>query len=322
MTAPRAHAPVVVVSGMAGIGKTGFALHAAHQVRPDFPDGQLYLDLHGATPGATPLDPARALAALLRDLGVGPGLVPADSASASALLRTVLADSRTLLVLDDAASAAQVRPLLPAGPGCAVLVTSRQPLATLGAAVRLRLGTLSPEEGVRLLRSTSGREWTPADAAPVARLAALCGRLPLALKVVAARLATRTALPVEDLVARLSAHEDRLDHLELDDLSVRRTLAGAHDALAASPLRRDRDAALALVRLGALDLPEYTAPQLARLCGICLRRAEAALDRLEELALVEPVSTGRHAPHDLVRAYARELARRPHEEAPGPRPAA
>lgn len=308
--APRAHTAVFVVSGMAGVGKTGFALHLADRLRPAFPDGQLYLNLHGATPGVTPLDPTRALATLLRDLGVGPRLIPADTASASALLRSVLAESRTLLVLDDAASVDQVRPLLPAGPGCTVLITSRQPLATLGAAVHFRLAPLSAQEGALLLQRASGRSWAPADAAQVARLVALCGQLPLALRVIAARLATRKALPVEDLVTRLAAQNDRLDHLELDDLSVRRSLAVAHDALAASAHGRDRDAALALVRIGALDLPDYTAPLLARLMGMPVRRAEDALDRLEEVALVEPIRSGRYAPHDLVRDYARELARR------------
>ncbi|MFC9686009.1 BTAD domain-containing putative transcriptional regulator, partial [Streptomyces sp. NPDC056948] len=135
----RVSTACAVISGMPGVGKTGLALHLAEQLRPAFPDGRLYLDLHGATPGIAPLTPADALAALLHGLGVDTRRIPGDEAAGSALLRSALAATRTLLVLDDAASVSQVRPLLPAGAGCAVLLTSRQPLATLGAATHVRL---------------------------------------------------------------------------------------------------------------------------------------------------------------------------------------
>uniref|UniRef100_UPI0015F0C494 AfsR/SARP family transcriptional regulator n=1 Tax=Streptomyces shenzhenensis TaxID=943815 RepID=UPI0015F0C494 len=137
----EATAPVlVVVSGTAGVGKSALALHVAHQLRDRFPDGQLYVHLHGATPGVPPLTPGQALAALLRDLGADPRHIPEHPDAASALLRSLLAPTRTLLLLDDAASAAQVRPLLPGGPGCAVIVTSRSPLTALDGARRVRVG--------------------------------------------------------------------------------------------------------------------------------------------------------------------------------------
>ncbi|MGW6545552.1 NB-ARC domain-containing protein [Streptomyces massasporeus] len=296
---------------MPGVGKTGLALHVAEQLRPAFPDGQLYLNLHGATPGMAPLAPAEALAALLRGLGVDTRRDPGDVAAGAALLRSALASTRTLLVLDDAASVAQVRPLLPAGAGCAVLLTSRRPLATLGAAVHVRLDPLPPGDSALLLERTAGRTWGASDAEPVARLVELCGHLPLALRICAARLRSRAALPVEKLVERLARLEDRLDHLELEDLSVRRSLMAAHEALSGSGDPRDGAAAETLALIGALDLPEYGAPLLAAATNSRERDAEQALDRLVEVALLQETGWGRYAPHDLVRDFARELAARP-----------
>ncbi|MGW5651272.1 BTAD domain-containing putative transcriptional regulator [Streptomyces humi] len=294
---------LAVVSGMAGVGKSALALYVAHQVRERFPDGQLHLNLHGATPGVPPLAPGQALAALLRDLGVDPRHIPGHPDAAAALLRSLLAPTRTLLVLDDAASAAQVRPLLPGGPGCAVIVTSRSPLTTLDGARRFPLGPLTGEDSAALLRAVSGREEIGAGHP----LVGLTGRLPLALRVVAARLAARRALTPDVLAGQLAATEGRLRHLEYDDLSVRRSLAVAHDALAAADRAPDRDAADALRHIGALDLPTYGAPLIARLTGTDEHRAEAALDRLVDVALLEETAYGRYTPHDLVRDFAREL---------------
>ncbi|MET7381593.1 BTAD domain-containing putative transcriptional regulator [Streptomyces sp. NPDC005526] len=307
--------PVAVISGMAGVGKSALALHAAHTLLERFPDGQLYVSLHGATPGMTPLTPRQALRALLRDLGAEPRHIPEHPDAAAALLRSLLAPTRTLLVLDDAESAAQVRPLLPAGAGCAVLVTSRSPLTALDGARRFPLAPLSGEDSAALLRAVSGRHGLDAGHP----LVALTGRLPLALRVVAARLAARRALTPDALAGQLAATEERLHHLEYDDLSVRRSLAVAHDALAASERETDRDAALVLRRIGALDLPTYGAPLIARLTGTDERRAEAALDRLVDVALLEESAYGRYAPHDLVRYFARELAEAGERAGSGPR---
>ncbi|MFL4949019.1 BTAD domain-containing putative transcriptional regulator [Streptomyces sp. MMS24-I31] len=305
--------PVAVLSGMAGVGKSALALHAAHGLLERFPDGQLYVNLHGATPGMAPLAPAQALRSLLRDLGTDPRRIPESPDAAAGLLRSLLAPTRTLMVLDDAESAAQVRPLLPAGAGCAVIVTSRSPLTALDGARRFPLAPLSGEDSAALLCAVSGRDGGDGlDAGHP--LVELTGRLPLALRVVAARLAARSALTPDVLARQLAATGGRLRHLEYDDLSVRRSLAVAHDALAASEREADRDAALVLCRIGALDLPAYGAPLLARLTGTGVRRAEAALDRLVDVALLEESAYGRYAPHDLVRDFARELA----DAAPGP----
>lgn len=307
--APRpGRTAIAVLSGMAGVGKSALAVHVAHGLRERYPDGQLFLNLHGVNPGVAPMGALQALEVLLRDLGVESGRIPDEVNGASALLRSTLADARTLLVLDDAASAAQVRPLLPAGPGCAVVVTSRSPLAALDGAAHLPLGRLAEQDSVDLISQMSGQVCVPDGSAAVRRLAELCGQLPLALRVVAARLAARRALTVEALVDLLDVDDARLDHLEYDDLSVRRSLAVAYDALVASERATDRDAALALRRMGALDLSEYGTALAARLMDTDVRRAGAALDRLVDVALLEEISYGRYAPHDLVRDFARELA--------------
>ncbi len=295
---------VAIVSGMAGVGKSALALHVAHELAERFPDGQLYVNLHGATPGMTPVGPSQALATLLRDLGTEPRSIPEHPDEAAALLRSTLAPTRTLMVLDDAAHAAQVRPLLPAGAGCAVIVTSRSPLTALDGAHRFPLVPLSDEESAALLRAVSGRDGLD-GAHPLVELA---GRLPLALRIVAARLAARRALTPDALAGQLAATGGRLHHLEYDDLSVRRSLAVAHDALRVSEREEDRDAALTLHRIGALDIPAYGAPLIARLNGTGERRAEAALDRLVDVALLEETTYGRYVPHDLVREFARELS--------------
>lgn len=296
--------PVAVLSGMAGVGKSALALHVAHRLREHFPDGQLYVNLRGATPGMTPLTPGQALAALLRDLGTEQGSSPEHPDAAAALLRTLLAPTRTLLVLDDAATAAQVRPLLPAGAGCAVIVTSRSPLTALDGAGRFPLDPLSGADSAALLRAVSGRAGLDAGH-PLVELA---GRLPLALRIVAARLAARRALTPDALAELLTVSGGRLHHLEHDDLSVRRSLAVALDALRTSERESDRDAAAALAAIGALDLPAYGVPLVARLLEVEEWRAGAALDRLVDVALLDETAYGRYAPHDLVRDFAREAA--------------
>ncbi|MFI9421472.1 AfsR/SARP family transcriptional regulator [Streptomyces werraensis] len=305
-------AGAVVVSGTAGVGKSALALHVAHGLQERFSGGQLHLNLRGTEPGSTPLTVEEALASLLRDLGVPSEDVPERRDAASALLRSLLAPTRTLLVLDDAASAAQVRPLLPAGPGCGVVVTSRSPLTALDGAARFPLRPLSDEESAALLRAASGRDGITARHP----LVALTGRLPLALRVVAARLAARRALTPDDLAVQLASADSRLDLLDYDDLGVRRSLDAAFDALTASERRSDQDAALVLRLIGALGLPFCDAPSLARLTGVDEARAEAALERLADVALLEETAYGRFEPYDLVRDYARERAAQPCAHSP------
>ncbi|MFJ5883586.1 BTAD domain-containing putative transcriptional regulator [Kitasatospora cineracea] len=313
-------AAVAVVSGMAGVGKSALAVRCADGLRAEFPDGQLFLNLRGATPGLAPLTAHAALTALLLGLGTAPGAIPEEAGGAAALLRTALAGTRTLLVLDDAADPAQVRPLLPATPGCAVLVTGRAPMHTLDHALHLRLDALSERDSIALVertagRSTADRSVVAIEQADLARLVRLCGRLPLALRIAGARLAARRTLPVRGLVGRLEEPADRLDELELDDLSIRQSLALTHDSLRASTRRPDLRAADALAAIGTIDLPDYSAPLLAAVLRITPAQAGAALDRLVEVALLDEPRPDRYAPHDLVRDYARELVPDPEARA-------
>ncbi|SEG49181.1 DNA-binding transcriptional activator of the SARP family [Actinacidiphila yanglinensis] len=304
---PAGASTVVVVSGMGGVGKTVLALSAAHELSERFPDGQLFVRLHGATPGLEAVAPAGALDTLIRSLGDAPP--PGEGAEAAAAhLRSLLAGRRILLVLDDALSAAQVRPLLPAGPGCAVIVTSRVRLAGIEHAVHVPLGPLAEEDCVALLGSVAGRDRIAAEPAAAAQLAELCGGLPLALRISASRLSARTAWSVSSLVERLTGHRERLDELDLDDLSVRGTLSVTYQALTRGTGSEERMAAEVFRGIGTLDLPHYSAPVVAVLLDVTEHQAGRALDRLVDVALLEETHLGRYAPHDLVRDVCRELA--------------
>lgn len=202
---------MVAIAGTAGVGKTALAVHWAHRVRDRFPDGQLYLDLRGWAAGA-PLLPIDALAGFLPALGVPAAEVPDEVQQAAALYRSLLAGKRVLVVLDNARGPDQVRPLLPSGPGCMVVLTSRDQLSGLVArdgAVRLGLDALAPEEARILLARLLGAERVEAEPEAVAGLARLCGYLPLALRIAAANLADRQRTTVADYAAELAAG-DRL----------------------------------------------------------------------------------------------------------------
>jgi len=192
---PPGPVAVCVVSGPAGVGKSALAVHWAHRVADRFPDGQLYLDLRGYGSGP-PLSSSAALSALLRSLGTPPALVPTDTAEAAARYRSMLAGRRMLIVLDGAGSADQVRDLLPGSSGCMVLITSRDRMTRLIAlhgAHRVSLDVLAPSEAIRLLERVLNGDRITAKPRAVERLAAACGYLPLALRVLAAELVDRPA---------------------------------------------------------------------------------------------------------------------------------
>src|SRR4051812_7507049 len=175
--------PVVsAIAGAAGVGKSALAIHAAHVLAAHFPDGQLYVDLQAATQGLEPLAPLEVLGRFLRALGVPGAAVPRQLDEAAAAFRSRTAGLRLLVVLDNAADAAQIRPLLPAGPDCAVLVTSRSLLTALDSARHLRLEELTPAEAVELLRVLAGAGRVDAEPGGAAEVARWCGWLPLALR--------------------------------------------------------------------------------------------------------------------------------------------
>lgn len=289
------------VDGMPGVGKTTFAVHAAHRLKDAFPDGQIFLPLHAHTPGTPPLDPADALTGLLLAVGESPQRIPAGLAARAALWRSRLGGRRFLVLLDDARSSAQVEPLLPGTPGSLVLVTSRHRLESLVDAVPITLAVLSPDEAVRLLVAKAGRADITADDPRVGRLAALCGHLPLALQLTAARLRHHRSWTTADLVQDLGVARGRLDALASESASVAaafelsyRDLPPEHQVL--------------FRRLGLLPGDDFDAYAAAALQDLPLGTVRGMLEELENRHLVEEGVRGRYRMHDLVREYARTAA--------------
>jgi DNA-binding SARP family transcriptional activator len=252
--------PVVIsaIDGAAGIGKSALAIHAAHRLEAAgrFPDGQLYVDLRGASDGLAPPAPLEVLGRFLWVLGTPLAAIPGELEEAAARFRSLAAERRLLMVLDNARDAGQVAPLLPSAPGCGVLVTSRQVLASLDGAHHLHLDVLSHEEAMVLLGRLAGHERIAAEPEAAAKVAFWCGYLPLALRIAGARLAERPDWPVRALADRLADAQRRLDELELADRGMRASFALSYQQLGGSADPVDRQAAGAYPLLGLLDGPD------------------------------------------------------------------
>ncbi|SEG96034.1 DNA-binding transcriptional activator of the SARP family [Nonomuraea solani] len=302
---------ITVIDGPGGIGKSALAVHAAHAMATRFTDGVIYLNLHGSTPGLDPLTPAQALRHLLRSLGLDGTAVPADPGEAAVRYRSLTATGHLLVILDNARDARQIRPLIPAGPGCRVLITSRDPLATLDNATHLHLGTLNTADAAALLSRLAGPDRVRTEPQAAERVVHLCGGFPLALRIVGARLAARPDWTLSDLADRLADATRRLDTLEYADLAVRASISVSHHHLREEPT--GHDAAHLLPLLGLLDLPTHTPAATAALTGWPRHRAEAALERLQDARLLEPAGPDRYRLHDLAGLYARERA---HQDLP------
>ncbi|MCG5220362.1 BTAD domain-containing putative transcriptional regulator [Streptosporangium soli] len=308
---PSQGPPITVIDGPAGIGKSALTVHVAHAMAARFTDGVIYLNLHGSTPGLDPLTPAQALRHLLRSLGLDGAAAPADPDEAAGRYRSLTATCNLLVILDNARDVRQIRPLIPAGPGCRVLITCRDPLATLDNARRLHLGALNAADAATLLSRLAGPDRVHAEPQAVERIVHLCGGFPLALRIVGARLAARPDWTLSDLEVRLADTTRRLDVLEYADLAVRASIAVSHHHLQDEPT--GRDAAHLLPLLGLLDLPTHTPAATAALTSWPHHRAEAALERLEDARLLEAAGPDRYQFHDLVGLYARERA---HQDLP------
>jgi DNA-binding SARP family transcriptional activator/Tfp pilus assembly protein PilF len=300
-------AVVVAIDGTAGVGKTALAVHFGHLVAGRFPDGQLYVDLRGYAP-TSPMTTADALGWMLRGLGTPPELVPADGQERAALYRSVLAGRRVLVLLDNARNAAQVRPLLPASPGCMVVVTSRTTLATLDGVHHLHLDVLSEPEALALLARLAGRDRVDREPEAATTLVSLCARLPLAVRIAGARLAARPSWTVAAFADRLADQQHRLDELQVDDRAVRASFAITYHALRTSPDPADQRAARAFRLLGVLDWVEMSVPVAAALLDRPQPEARDALERLLDAHLLDSASPGRYHTHDLLRLYARDAA--------------
>ena len=298
---------VVVLHGPGGMGKTTLAVRVAHRLAGHYPDGQLYLDLQGGTRGMPSVDSLPALGQLLRALGVPARDVPLELTEAAARFRSETATRRLLIVLDGAAGAQQIRPLLPAGPGCAVIITCRRPTSTLDA-LRLRLDRLSDAEARQLLDTIGGGGRAAADPDAANRLAMLCDGHPLALRIAGARLAARPDWTVAVLADRLDNERERLDELRADDLAIRSSFWNTYRQLLDSADPDDRTAAAAFRSLALLRVPEIPAQLAAVTIGVSERRALALLDRLTETHLLDAIAPTRFRFHDLLRLYGAELA--------------
>ena len=303
---PPGQAVIAVIAGLAGAGKTALAIRWAHRVAGRFPDGQLYASLRGYSPAGA-VSPLEVLARFLRALGAAPGRIPGDLDEAAAMYRSLLDSKRVLIVLDNAASSGQVRPLLPAAPGCAVVVTSRDRLPGLAArdgAARITLGPLPPGEAVTLLRGILGPRHTDADLPAVTDIAARCGFLPLALRIAADRATTPPHKPLIALAAQLAAADDRLDMLTSSDdpgTSVRTVFSWSYRAQPAAAAR--------LFRLVSLPAgPDISIPATAALAATSQTEARRLLETLAGTHLLEECTPGRYRFHDLLRIYAAEAA--------------
>jgi tetratricopeptide (TPR) repeat protein/transcriptional regulator with XRE-family HTH domain len=291
------------IGGMAGVGKTAFAVHAAHRLADMFPGGQIFLLLHGHTPGQQPVEPADALAGLLLTIGVPAAQIPPGLEARMALWRDWVAGRQLLLVLDDAASSEQVRPLLPGTGGSLVLVTSRRHLSALDDATAISLDTLPPDQAATLLVRLAGRDGlSPADPA-VAGLSRLCGYLPLAIGMVARQLHHHPVWTAAGRAAELAAARDRLELMATENVSV----AAAFD-LSYADLTEDQQRMFR--RLGLHPGPDIDSYAGAALDGADLAAARRGLEALyDQYLLTEPVP-GRYRMHDLIREHARALAAR------------
>ena len=291
---------ICAIGGMAGIGKTALSVHAAHQLAPQFPDGQYFAPLHGHTPGHRPADPADVLADLLRTVAGLPGpQIPAGLDARAARWRDYLAGKKTLLVLDDAARHDQVRPLLPGTGGSLVLITSRRRLAALDDAAVMDLDALPPADAADLLVRLAGRldRGDPA----VGQITRLCGYLPLAIAMLAGQLRHHRSWTPASLAADLTAARSRLDLMRAENLSV----AAAFDLSYRSLTARQR---LLLRRLGLQLGPDVDAYAAAALDGASITAAQRCLEALYDRHLVTEPAPGRYVLHDLVRAHAQTLA--------------
>jgi DNA-binding SARP family transcriptional activator len=302
---PVAAAVISALSGTAGVGKTALAVHWAHRAAERFPDGQLYVNLRGYDPGQ-PMTAPEALTGFLRALGVPDSDNPADPDQLATRYRSLLAGRRMLIVLDNARHSEQVRPLLPGTAGCAVMVTSRDALAGLVArdgAVRLDLDLLPLHEAVNLLRELIGdRAGAEPDAA--AALARRCSRLPLALRVAAELATARSGVPLAALVAELADLQRRLDLLDAGGdprTAVRAVFSWSYRRLDLATARAFRLA-------GHQPGSDFDPCAAAALTGTTVDQAREMLDVLARAHLIHSTAPGRYAMHDLLRAYARDLA--------------
>jgi DNA-binding SARP family transcriptional activator/tetratricopeptide (TPR) repeat protein len=292
---------ISAIDGMAGVGKTALAIHAAHRLAGEFPDGQLFIDMHGYTQGHEPRPASEALEVFLRALGVRPERIPAGTDERAAMFRHRLSGTRTMIVLDNVASEAQVRPLVPGSAGCVVLVTSRRRLRALDEAYLLSLDVLPRADALELFRAVAGPGRVPPDNPALAEIVELCGQLPLAVRIAAALLRHRPVWTPEHLARLLRAQQARISTLSDGE----RDLGAALDL---SYLSLPDAEQLMFLSLGLIPGPDFDTYATAALIGSDPTTAARLLENLVDHNLVIQHLPGRYRLHDLVRLHARALA--------------
>ncbi|MEU0127074.1 MULTISPECIES: BTAD domain-containing putative transcriptional regulator [unclassified Streptomyces] len=300
--APGTGPLIVAIDGMGGSGKTSLAVRAAHQLTDRYPDAQLHLDLRGFTPSEPPLSAGAAAEALLRMLGAPGERIPDDAEGRIALWRRTMSSRRMILLLDNAADESQVRPLLASPTQTLVLVTSRALLSDLDAAHTVSLGVMPPHDSVALVEGVLGSARARAEPEAVAQLTELCGHLPLALRIAAARLRKRPRWTVRYLVDRLRDDAHRLAELNSGERSVEVTLRLSYEGLSAET----REAFRLLGQHPGAEIEVYAA---GALLDRRARDAEDVLEYLLDMHLLQQHETGRYTFHDLVRSFAQNLSR-------------
>lgn len=299
---------ISAIEGMAGVGKTQLAVHAAHELvrAGHFADIQLHVDLRGFDADLAPIDPSAVLAAFLRQLGVPAQQIPGSLDERAAMFRDRLHERSALILLDNAADEDQVRDLIPASPTCLVLITSRRSLAALDSVTPYPLDTFTDSESLDLLIRIAGHDRVTAEPEAAARIVEYCDRLPLALALTAARLRSRPAWTLAELADRLQA--GRLEAIRARGRALRPVFELSYRDLA-EPLRR------VFRLLGHHPGPDFTPAMVAALADIPTHAAETALEQLQDENLVRQNTPGRYELHDLLRSYAAELAQAEPESA-------
>jgi DNA-binding SARP family transcriptional activator len=299
--AAHSAAPIMVITGKGGTGKTSLAVHAAHEIAGSFPDGQLFANLYGAA--QHPVSPMQVLERFLRVLGLPGAQVPEGLDARAELYRNMLAGRKALVVLDDAASESQVSPLIPGDGTAAVMITSRSRLAGLADPTHIKVDVFDADKSLELLVRIVGADRVEAEPEAAATLAEHCGHLPLALRIAGARLAAWPHWQIQRLAGRLADETRRLDELRHGDMGVRPSISLSYESVGKAAQRLFR-------RLVLLDLLNYSSWLAAALIGAPLSQTEDLLDDLGSAHLIEITGGSglnrQYRVHDLIRVFARE----------------